>query len=138
MSIIVGNASGNNTLRIICIGEAPIACAASITPLLISRIDVSTKRARNGIAAIVSGTQAAVVPMEEPAIIRVSGIIATIKMINGMERSAFTTEPNVAFTALFSKIWPLPVITKITPNGMPTIMDTTVEIIVICKVSPKP
>ena len=45
-------------------------------------MDVSTRRAKNGIAANVNGTQAAVVPMDVPTTIRVNGMMATIKMIN--------------------------------------------------------
>ena len=59
-----------------------------------SLIDVSTRRAKNGMAAIVKGTQAAVVPIDVPTTIRVNGMIATIKIMNGTERVAFTMAPN--------------------------------------------
>jgi hypothetical protein len=61
--------------------------AASIRPKGISRMEVSTILAVYGIAAIVRGTIAAVVPMEVPATILVKGMMATIKMMNGMERT---------------------------------------------------
>ena len=77
----------------ICMVDAPMDCAASIRPLSTSRKLVSTRRAIKGAAAIVSGTIAAVVPIEVPATIRVKGMIATSKMMKGVERMAFTTQP---------------------------------------------
>ncbi len=56
----------------------------------------STRRAIKGMAATVSGTIAALVPMEVPATLRVKGMIATIKMINGIERPMFTIPPQSA------------------------------------------
>ena len=52
----------------------------------------------NGAAVMVSGTMAAVVPMEEPTIMRVNGIIATIRMIKGVERVALTIAPSTLCT----------------------------------------
>ena len=69
-----------------------------------SLIDVSTRRAKNGIAAMVNGTHAAVVPMDVPTTIRVNGMIATIKMMKGTERVALTMAPNTLLSATFSKI----------------------------------
>ena len=80
--------------------------AASITPKLISLIDVSTRRTKNGIAAIVKGTQAAVVPIDVPATILVNGMIATIKMINGTERVALTIAPSTLLSATFLRYDP--------------------------------
>ena len=76
-------------------------CAASITPPFTSLIAVSTNRAKNGIAANVNGTHAAVVPIDVPATKRVKGMMATIKMMNGMDRVAFTIAPNTLLTASF-------------------------------------
>ena len=101
-------------------------------------MDVSTRRAKNGIAANVNGTQAAVVPMDVPTTIRVNGMMATIKMINGMERVALTIAPRILLSAAFSKICPLEVTTNTTPSGIPIIMAITVEITVICNVSKVP
>ncbi len=53
---------------------------------------------------MVNGTHAAVVPMDVPTTIRVNGMMATIKMIKGTERVAFTIAPNTLFSATFSKI----------------------------------
>ena len=93
--IIPGIASGNKTFEIICVGVAPIDKAASTNPAGTSFKDVSTCLPINGIDAITSGTIAAVVPIAEPTNNLVSGIIATIKIIKGIERIAFTIEPIV-------------------------------------------
>ena len=45
-----------------------------------------------GVAATVSGTMAALVPMEVPAIRRVNGMIATTRMMKGVERVALTID----------------------------------------------
>ena len=50
----------------------------------------------NGVAATVSGTIAAVVPIEVPAISRVNGMIATTRMMKGVERVALTIAPSDA------------------------------------------
>ena len=93
-AIIPGSASGIRTFTMICRSVAPIDCAASMRPLSTSRRLVSTRRAINGAAAIVNGTIAAAVPMDVPAIRRVKGMIATSKMMKGVERTAFTSHPN--------------------------------------------
>ena len=46
-----------------------------------------------GATAKVSGTTAAQVPMDVPVTQRVKGMMATSKMMNGVERTAFTTPP---------------------------------------------
>jgi len=43
------------------------------------------------------GTMAAVVPMALPTIKRVKGIMATINIMKGMERTAFTMPPIILF-----------------------------------------
>ena len=65
----------------------------AIRPLSTSRKAVSTRRAMKGAAASVSGTTAAQVPMDEPVMKRVNGMMATSRMMNGVERTAFTTPP---------------------------------------------
>src|SRR4051812_24652089 len=55
----------------------------------------SMTRAMKGMAAMVSGTTAARVPIEVPAISRVSGTIATTRMMKGVERVALTTMPRM-------------------------------------------
>ena len=95
-SAIAGSASGTSTLRTICSGVAPIARAASTRPWSTSRIAPSISRAMKGVAATVSGTIAAVVPIEVPAISRVNGMIATTRMMKGVERVALTSAPSTA------------------------------------------
>ena len=85
-------------------GLAPMACAASIMPGLISSKEDSIIRAMKGAAEMVSGTMAAVVPMEEPTIIRVKGMIATIKIIKGVERVALTMAPKMLLTAWLGRM----------------------------------
>ena len=75
-----GSASGKSTLRTICTGEAPIACAASTRPPGTSFSMFSTMRAMKGAAERVSGTMAAVLPMETPTMARVKGIIHSARM----------------------------------------------------------
>jgi hypothetical protein len=55
----------------------------------------SMTRAIKGIAAMVKGTTAARVPIEVPAINRVSGTMATTRMIKGVDRVAFTIRPRM-------------------------------------------
>ena len=76
---------------------------------------------------MVSGTIAAVVPMEEPTIIRVKGMIATIKMMNGVERVALTIAPRVLFTAWLGRMCSLRVTVRITPKGIPIKVESAVE-----------
>ena len=44
---------------------------------------------------------AAAVPIDEPTTSRVNGITATSRMMNGVERTAFTTPPSPRFTPRF-------------------------------------
>src|SRR5690606_21932466 len=70
-------------------------------------------------AETVSGTMAAVVPMEVPAIIRVKGMIAIIRMTNGTDRPMFTTTPVIRWITRFGRMWPGAVTTRRTPTGRP-------------------
>lgn len=76
---------------------------------------------------MVSGTMAAVVPMEEPTSIRVSGIMATIKIINGVERVALTITPSTELITAFGRMCPLRVTVRMMPSGMPIRLASTVE-----------
>ena len=71
-----------------------MARAASIRPASTSRMAFSTSRAMKGMAARVSGTIAASVPIDVPTKARVKGMIATTRMMNGTERVAFTASPS--------------------------------------------
>ena len=107
----------------ICMGVAPIESAASISPCGTSRSEVSTCRPMKGTEAMTSGTIAAVVPIAEPTMKRVSGMMATIRMMNGMERTALTTAPTVRFSIGASRISPLPVTCRSTPSGTPMTVE---------------
>ena len=62
-------------------------------------------RAIKGAALIVKGTMAAVVPMEEPTMIRVKGMMATIKMIKGVDE-AYLGNENGDFLKIVEEINP--------------------------------
>ena len=121
-----GMDSGRSTRVTICSGVAPMESAASMRPCGTSRSEVSTCRPMNGTEAMTSGTIAAVVPIAEPTMRRVSGMIATIRMMNGMERIALTTAPIERFTAGASRISPRAVTCRSTPSGMPSALEMTI------------
>ena len=89
----------------------------------------------NGAAAIVSGTTAAAVPIDEPVSKRVSGMMATSKMMKGVERTALTMPPTTRLTARFCSTPPASVNRKNTPSGIPISAPTTPEIPTITMVS---
>lgn len=74
----------------------------------------------NGAMYRVSGTSAAVVPIEVPTIERVNGEIATSKMMNGRERMMLTTTLSTPYTSRFGRRPPGRVITSASASGMPT------------------
>ncbi len=86
-------------------------------------------------AAIDSGTMAAVVPIEVPAMSRVSGISATIRMMKGMERKALTTAPTPRLSARCSQSPPGAVLCSARPSGRPSRMLTAPEAAVMTSVS---
>src|ERR1700686_4528816 len=130
-----GKDSGSNTLNTIWLVVAPIACAASIKPRSTSRNAVSTSRAMNGAAAIVSGTTAAIVPIDDPTTSRVNGITATSRMIKGVERTAFTMLPMTRFTARLRNTPSRSVRYSSTPNGSPKAAPTSPEMPTMTSVS---
>jgi hypothetical protein len=75
--------------------------------------------------ATVSGTIAALVPTELPATKRVNGMIATIRMMNGVERTRLTTEPSTRLKIGNGRIWPGLVTTSSTPSGRPSAVEIT-------------
>ncbi|MCY1228694.1 hypothetical protein D9M72_410240 [compost metagenome] len=96
-----------------------MARAASISPLSISRIAASTRRATKGIVAIVKGTIAALVPIEVPVKSRVKGMIATTRMMKGVERVALTISPTMRLSVGAGKSSPLPLVARKMPIGRP-------------------
>jgi len=73
----------------------------------------------SGAAAIVRGTMAATVPMEEPTIKRVNGMMATNRMMNGVERTAFTMVPIMRLTYGLGMMPLGDVTNRKTPKGIP-------------------
>ena len=123
-----GTLSGIITLQIICIGVAPMLCAASIMFGSTSRRLLSTSLATNGNAATVSGTTDAIVPIDVPIISLVSGITSIIRIRNGMLRKRFITIFKVVRshfgrgkTPFFSPT------TRRTPSGSPITIASRVE-----------
>src|SRR5256885_2041736 len=112
-------ASTMSTRQTICSSEAPMACAASITPRGTSRRHWSTRRARYGMAATDSGTAAASGPMEVPASQRVKGTSATSKMMKGKDRTVLTVQFSTAKAGRLSSDWPGPSRNSSTPSGPP-------------------
>ena len=86
-----GLASTSSTSRTIWPRVAPIARAASTTPPPSWVRFCSTKRAKYGMALMVSGTITAAVPMVVPTMKRVTGMIAISRIRNGNERMVFTS-----------------------------------------------
>src|SRR3954469_21188737 len=130
-----GSASGSSTLKTICQVLAPIACAASMRPWSTSRSEVSTSRAMKGAAASVSGTTAAAVPIDEPVMMRVNGMIATSRMMKGVERTALTMPPTTRLTPVFCSTPPRSVRRSNTPSGMPISEPARPEMPTITSVS---
>src|SRR5690606_3920510 len=66
---------------------------------------------------------------------RVNGVIATIKIINGIDRKILITISKIVYTTLCCKIPPPLVITRITPIGNPMITDISNPTLTIYNVS---
>ena len=89
-----------------------------------------------GKAATVSGTMDATVPTEVPMISRVSGIIITIRMINGTDRSRLISTFRKLITGAGRGRMPLDSpVTRITPSGRPITMAKKVASSVEYRVS---
>ena len=98
--------SGNGGLSFTVVNDTfnsdkGLAAAKGMKKLMDSPCYISTSMADeldSSAAVIVSGTIAAVVPIDDPTIIRVRGIMATIRMIKGVERVALTIAPSTLWT----------------------------------------
>ena len=130
-----GSASGSSTFHTIWLVVAPMACAASTRPWSTSRSAASTRRATNGAAAMVSGTTAAAVPMDEPVMSRVNGMMATSRMMKGVDRTALTSQPTSLLTGPFSSTPPSSVRRRNTPSGTPSKPPTRPEMPTMMSVS---
>lgn len=83
---------------------APIEYPVSIRPGGSDWRTLSTSLAKKGVAPTVNGTIAALIPMLVPTISLVNGIIATSKMINGMERKILIRADKILFNLIFGFI----------------------------------
>ncbi len=106
---MAGKASGRSTFRMTCHDVAPMAWAASTTPRSTSLRAPSTTRPTKGAAAMERGTMAAPVPMDVPAISRVTGISSTMRMMKGVDLAALTTTDSRPFSTRLSRSPPLEV-----------------------------
>lgn len=70
-------------------------------------------------AAMVSGTMAAVVPMEVPATSLVKGMMATMRIMNGMERMRLIMKARGLFNTGQARMPCFSVTTRRIPRGMP-------------------
>ena len=76
-------------------------------------------RPTNGMAATVSGTMAPGTPSDVPTTRRVNGMMATSKMMNGMDRPMLTIQPSTVLRARWGFRPSLAVMTRSTPSGTP-------------------
>ena len=128
LEISDGTLSGISTLTMICSGDAPMLCAASMTPGLTSRIQLSASLAINGKAAMTSGTMDATVPTGVPTISLVNGITMIIRIRNGTERSRLiSTSSRVSSHRGSGRMPSLPPTASSTPSGRPMMMAMAVE-----------
>src|SRR5574344_2821142 len=100
---IPGAASIRRTFLIIKDIEAPVANAASITPLSTSFKEISIILARKTVAVIERGTDAAIGPIFVPTTQNVKGSVNTTKIIKGIDLIKLITEAITLFTKGFSK-----------------------------------
>ena len=89
-------------------------------------------------AATVSGTMAPGTPSDVPTTKRVNGMMATSKMMNGMERPMFTIQPSTVFSARCGRRPSLAVTTNSTPSGTPMTYAKNVDTMVMTIVSHVP
>src|SRR6266403_5411298 len=95
----------------------------------------SMTRAMNGMAAMVKGTTAARVPIDVPVISRVSGTIATTRMMKGVERVAFTIRPTMRLTAGAGNSSLARLVARKIPKGSPSSVPKSAANPTITKVS---
>ena len=129
-------ASTSSTRQMICRSLAPMACAASMTPRGTSRRLCSTSRAKYGMAAQASGTEAAMGPMDVPTSQRVNGTRATSRMTNGNERTMLTSQLTMANSTGFCIDWPGLSRNSQMPSGPPSSTAADRPTPIITSVSP--
>ena len=76
-------------------------------------------RATKGAAATVNGTTAPGTPSDVPTTSRVNGMMATSRMMNGIERPMLMIQPSTVLTPRFGRIPPGAVTANHMPSGKP-------------------
>ena len=76
-------------------------------------------RAMKGAAETTSGTMAPLTPILVPTTSLVKGMMATIRMMKGMERPMLTIQPRIRLTALLGRMPWGRVTMSATPSGRP-------------------
>jgi hypothetical protein len=109
------------------IGEAPIAVAASMTPLSTSLREDSTSLAINGADPMMSGMTVAVEPSVVPVIARVIGVTAISSIRKGTERSRLIMTFSVRLIHLQGAIPSFRVTASTIPRGSPNTYAIAVE-----------
>ena len=89
------------TLKMIWVLVAPKDLAASMMPASTVSSDPSMILAANGVAAMVSGTIAAVVPMDVPTMSLDNGNRRNIRMINGKLLNTLMIKSSMLYRAGF-------------------------------------
>ena len=114
-----GLASGMMTFQMIRNVDAPMDCAASMTPALTSLAADSTMRATYGAAAMTSVTITARLPRLVPTTNFATGSMATMRMMNGMLRRALTMMPSVRLSQPMGWMPSRSVMRRMSPTGRP-------------------
>ena len=89
-----------------------------------------------GVAATVSGTVAAHRPMEVPAMRRVNGMMATTRMMKGVERVALTTRPRMPLSHGAASNSPRRLVARKIPSGKPNRVPRQAATATMARVSP--
>ena len=114
-----GLASGMMTFQMMRSVDAPMDCAASMTPALTSFAADSTMRATYGAAAMTSVTITARLPRLVPTTNFATGSMATMRMMNGMLRRALTMMPSVRLSQPMGWMPSRSVMRRMRPTGRP-------------------
>ena len=114
-----GLASGMMTFQMMHSVDAPMDCAASMTPALTSLAADSTMRATYGAAAMTSVTITARLPRLVPTTNFATGSMATMRMMNGMLRRALTIMPSVRLSQPMGWMPSRSVMRRMSPTGRP-------------------
>src|ERR1035441_964830 len=95
----------------------------------------SMTRAIKGMAAMIKGTTAARVPIDVPAINRVSGTMATTRMIKGVDRVALTIRPRMRLAAGAGNSSLARLVARKIPSGSPNSVPNRPDSPTITRVS---